>query len=153
MSAASPWTDLEQRECAAQLYAALTALVGEVEPLRLTGASLSWRTPSGVQGHWREERGVLTVGRIITDLHGEGWHSAYLGLVVSSVGDDEARVGLAHPTVYYQHSRGGLMVGHDPDTPMIYEAALALLTQLAAEVDAMLRPARVAEEETGDAPA
>ena len=151
MSFATPWTDLEQRTCAAQLYAALAALVGDVESLYLTGASLSWRTPAGVQGHWREAQGELWLGRIIMDRHGGGTQSTQLVLALARVADAAAGVRAAHPTGYHQRSVDGLVVGHDPDTPAIYEAALALLTQLREELQAMLSPARTPQEERHDA--
>ena len=137
VGAVKQWAS-EKRGLAEDLDAALTALVGDVETLFLTRASLSWRTASGVQGHWREEGGQFWLGRIVTDRHGAGTQSEQLVLTLDRVGEAEERVGLAHPASYAQRSTEGLVLGYDLDTPPIYQGALSLLTQLGVEVRTMV---------------
>ena len=137
MGAVKQW-ELEKLGLAADLYTALADLVGDVEDLPRTGAFLSWRTSYGHQGHWREERGQLWLGRIVTDPHGEGTVSEQLVLDLDSVGEGEERVGLAHPARYHHRSGEGVVTGYDPDTPGIYAAALVLLSALVEEVREVL---------------
>ena len=146
MGAVKQW-ELEKLGLATDLYTALADLVGDVEALTGTGASLSWRTADGHQGHWREEHGQFWVGRIMTDLHGAGTLSEQLVLTLESLGEGEERVGLAHPTVHHWRTADGHIEGTPVNTGRIYAAAQGLLALLREEMQTMLPSAREQEDE------
>jgi hypothetical protein len=136
MEAVEQW-ESEKQAHAEQLYAALAALVGDVQALHRTSASLSWRSGAGIQGHWRMIQEQVWLGRIVT-YHTEGLTMEQLALALDSVPEEQGRIGLAHPVMYHGRTGEGVVTSYDPETPEIYAAASTLVIRLAAELQAML---------------
>lgn len=135
MTPVETW-EQEKQAHAAHLYTLLTALVGDIETLRHTHASLSWRTAADVQGHWRVEGGQVWLGHVCWTE--EGRVSEQLVLALATVGDGAAVRRVVHPIAHACRSADGPVGGSAPDTPQIYEAAQALLLQLGTELHTMV---------------